>query len=573
MIYLCSTCSHYAQGQPLETSITQWSALGPLYPPSMWLGGAIDRAAWYRHKFKEGQVIEASIRDDGGKAQGTVLLRVLHHEETLATGHVFQAEYISASDSHYRWWMCEGAGKPFKTKAVYHSCEGNCHDCSYTRGRVRLIHLEQFRVIGSKEWAAKVPDWAFKGPPKKDVELFHEKVKSGKTEASNVISLPWVELDEDSGADTGSSEVESDPDTIGRIKALKAELKQLEERGQKKKKSKAKDGNLGTKKKRHGHDDGGKRDHSPSSEAKKEKIKKKKKKGKKVNEEKHRVKRAERRAVEGSESSQQKKRKPKKAKEKQRSSSSPESRDSESAEEDDNLFRGGESAKREARKYPRKGDRGPFGSGVPVTFKGESSSDSEKSPFREAPVQPQKSGQMALMGYSLRHPGRLAARLLLKMKSEVALGSTGANMESDDKTPAVGVQYLLQILTPHLGARMNVRTQRELRTLMVILDLLARNQPARAADVVSQRVKALERATSEGNWSSAQFLELIPTEAASMLERDEEVYLSKEALLEQRLKGGERPSWKAQKGDPKGGKGKGRGQKGSEGKGKKETEK
>ena len=58
-----------------------------------------------------------------------------------------------------------------------------------------------------------------------------------------------------------------------------------------------------------------------------------------------------------------------------------------------------------------------------------------------------------------------------------------------------------------------------------------------------------------------------------MLERDEEVYLSKEALLEQRLKGGERPSWKAQKGDPKGGKGKGRGQKGSEGKGKKETEK
>ena len=200
----------------------------------MGLGGAIDRAAWYRHKFKEGQVIEASIRDDGGKAQGTVLLRVLHHEETLATGHVFQAEYISASDSHYRWWMCEGAGKPFKTKAVYHSCEGNCHDCSYTRGRVRLIHLEQFRVIGSKEWAAKVPDWAFKGPPKKDVELFHEKVKSGKTEASNVISLPWVELDEDSGADTGSSEVESDPDTIGRIKALKAELKQLEERGQKK---------------------------------------------------------------------------------------------------------------------------------------------------------------------------------------------------------------------------------------------------------------------------------------------------------------------------------------------------
>ena len=155
---------------------------------------------------------------------------------------------------------------------------GNCHDCSYTRGRVRLIHLEQFRVIGSKEWAAKVPDWAFKGPPKKDVELFHEKVKSGKTEASNVISLPWVELDEDSGADTGSSEVESDPDTIGRIKALKAELKQLEERGQKKKKkkSKAKEGNLGTKKKRHGHDDGGREIIHPLRRRKRRRLRKRK---------------------------------------------------------------------------------------------------------------------------------------------------------------------------------------------------------------------------------------------------------------------------------------------------------
>ena len=133
----------------------------------------------------------------------------------------------------------------------------------------------------------------------------------------------------------------------------------------------------------------------------------------------------------------------------------------------------------------------------------------------------------------------------------------------NEKTPASGVAYLLQILLPQLGQKMSVRTARELRTLMVCLDLLARNNPARAADVVCQRVKALERATREGGWTTAQFLELIPAETASLLDRDEEVYLTKEALLEKRLHGGDRPNqWKGGgRGEVKGDKGRGKGKK------------
>ena len=55
-----------------------------------------------------------------------------------------------------------------------------------------------------------------------------------------------------------------------------------------------------------------------------------------------------------------------------------------------------------------------------------------------------------------------------------------------------------------------------------------------AADVVAQRVKALERATVDGHWSSAQFLELIPPDSSTLLERGEEVYLAKKYLLEQK---------------------------------------
>ena len=123
--------------------------------------------------------------------------------------------------------------------------------------------------------------------------------------------------------------------------------------------------------------------------------------------------------------------------------------------------------------------------------------------------------------------------MLMKMRGEVALGPTGAEELGKEKRLASGVQYLVQILLP---------TARELRTLMVFLELLARNNAARAADVVCQRVKALGR-------------------SASLLDRDEEVYLTKEALLERKLHHGERAAqWKGLgRGETKGEKGRGKG--------------
>ena len=61
---------------------------------------------------------------------------------------------------------------------------------------------------------------------------------------------------------------------------------------------------------------------------------------------------------------------------------------------------------------------------------------------------------------------------------------------------------------------------------------------------------ALEKASHDGHWTSARFLELLPPEGAGLLERDEEVFMSKEALLELKLKGWSKE--KTPKGDPKG---------------------
>ena len=80
--------------------------------------------------------------------------------------------------------------------------------------------------------------------------------------------------------------------------------------------------------------------------------------------------------------------------------------------------------------------------------------------------------------------------------------------------------------------------------------------------------KAIEKATAENHWNAAQFLELLPPENSTLLEKDEELlYLATEYLTELKLKGVERPHHL--KGIDKGsGKGK-EGQKGAKHKGKK----
>ena len=54
--------------------------------------------------------------------------------------------------------------------------------------------------------------------------------------------------------------------------------------------------------------------------------------------------------------------------------------------------------------------------------------------------------------------------------------------------------------------------------------------------MAAQRLKAIERAVVDGNWSKAQFLELIGPEGTTLLDKAEEVFLNREAELDQRLR-------------------------------------
>ena len=449
----------------------------------MWLGGDIDRGRLYKHRFKEGELVEAPVRDDTGKAQGFILLRALSHDSTAGDGHLFSAEFLACSDSHYRWWMTEGEGKRRAKRGLYHACEGNAQDCKFTKGRYPLVHLEKFRTIRSKELQNRVPDWAFKGQARKDIEAFDLKMQSDKLEGEDSVPLPWAQAEEaEEGPDESSDASGSSDQAIGeKIQKVRDQLKKLEKQQAKAKKKKkkgkgeAKVAKTKEKKKPKDKTKDRKRRPSPSTEESKHRGRSTKRK-KRRSESTEGGRRRARRDKEGS---------------KRRKKVMP----SDSSEEapEAGLFEKTGHEEDYHDPIPKKGDRGPFGSGLPVEFDGADSSDSDRSSvFRSAPPQPVKSGQQALITYSHRRPGRLAARLLMKMKSEVALGSGGAMEGSQEKTPAIAVHYLLTLMMPQLGSRMNLRTQRELRTIMVALDLLAKKAPARAADILAQRVKALK---------------------------------------------------------------------------------
>ena len=58
----------------------------------------------------------------------------------------------------------------------------------------------------------------------------------------------------------------------------------------------------------------------------------------------------------------------------------------------------------------------------------------------------------------------------------------------------------------------------------------------RAADYIAQRMKALERAMVDRHWKRAQAMELISQEGAPMMEQDEDMAATREAIEEMKMR-------------------------------------
>lgn len=188
--------------------------------------------------------------------------------------------------------------------------------------------------------------------------------------------------------------------------------------------------------------------------------------------------------------------------------------------------------KKKSRKHKKKKDRAdtsPSGS-EPSDSSGssyeEGSSDSSESLFRLASRSSGKVSQARLVAWSKAHPGRLASQCMQKMQDRT--GREGEQVEwPKGFMPPAATAYYLRVLS--LGtAQGSLRTLREMKTLCAVLDQIAHGKVLEAADVLAQRLKALELAAEEGGWASAQYLELIPQDKGTLVSGDERHMLKRE---------------------------------------------
>ena len=174
-----------------------------------------------------------------------------------------------------------------------------------------------------------------------------------------------------------------------------------------------------------------------------------------------------------------------------------------------------------------------------------------------------------------RYPGSFTTQTVMNMK-ESLLTQSGTLYSQDRKAlPPIFSRYfrseMQSLCTPSMS--------QELLTLCQGADLLLRGHPARALDLLAQRVKALEQQIHGGHWTVARQLELVSADTSGLSKGTEGAEAAKLAREELRNRiQAQRPygSSTREKGDS-GGKGKdrytpagdkGKGEKGKRGKGK-----
>lgn len=543
--------------------------------------------------------------DDDKKPQGTVFLEVKRNYAPGAGGRFFLADVITASDRFYRHWLTTEDGRITATDGMYHLCSQGAEACDVKGSGESVVHVGKWRNWTAAELSSGLPLEYDKecrgqitrfmkegpprgggGPPRKGVSLIPygstkavAKKKEGedKTPKKRPSSSSQKKPDDDSsgtsyGSEDEEEEEEETPATVPELQKeltkLKASLKKEQAEAAKdkagtksretKKEAKKKESKAKEKKKPRVSFAGGLKD-APDEEIPDDSPDDGGDKGDEPEEDEKEAKERSKRRRKKKKAKDKEKRKEKKKKKKSKARSAESSDDS------------------EKKKKKRTRDKGPFGMATTDATSGSSrpdDSDESSEHFHKAPSG--MSLQLRLVKYAQKFPGKLAARLLRKMNLATRFSGGAAQIarkHMGQVSPAAHI-YFLTVLTPQLREKWSPRTQRELKCWVTVLDLLAENLAPQAADVACQRIKALEKSVTDGQWKRAKFLELVEQEDLPLTDRGEENMMRKEQEWEDKLRGkGGWNQWNDW--SPKGGKDqedrKGKGKKGK-GKGKNPTE-
>eukprot|EP00438_Fugacium_kawagutii_P016090 Skav230956 [mRNA] locus=scaffold3010:254098:259942:- [translate_table: standard] len=458
---------------------------------------------------------------------------------------MLEVDFWCVEDPHLCWWVKSGPGKSYGSKFQVHICHGDVKKCKGApKRKADIFHTDLLRTIELKDVKYREAAWWISATAKKDFEGARTRFLKSIDVGAGEVDDDLFEPDMASGEFLEEEEeVESKPKGV-KEKGMASLAKKLEElkkadpaKGAEKKDRKKLPDPVKSKA-------GEKKERNPATAAAK------KRKGEDPSKE-----------AEGGASP--KKKKVKRAQETgsawfgRPQVAAPEGGGSggdPSEEDEEDVSSSTEAEKKKKKKKKDKSgkkkkgtrekkDRGPYGSGRRVSYgkceNEETAGESEESENSFQAGAPEKrSQQLVLMEYADQKPGRLAARLLQKMA--LLTNRTGAPVNQSvlaatgTKTPPAAVQYYHTVLLPQNKDKMNLRLQRELQTLTQALDYTAVGAVEHCADLLCQRLKALELNLHDQSWSRAQFLELIPLEGANLADTEEQRMAAKEQVAEAR---------------------------------------
>ena len=535
--------------------------------PTPWIQNDVNPGWIGSQTYGNGTLVEFMAYDDEGVGQGRVLGEVVDTLRRSSTSVWLDVTVIAIQDESLHWWMMKGPGKKLGGQIELHVCHGLAPKCKAKANDEKMaFHTDVLRVVTPEDIKKRIAKRWTEKPGKEGFEDFRkhlvEKEKEGQRKGKPRDEDDFLDFSPSGEEDPEPVEEEpEEPDRGKKERGLRARLEKLKSETKPKEKvaEKKKQPEKPRKERK-------KKDPEESEPAKAvvKPVKKKRKKPRRRSPEE-----------EGEWFGRM-----------QVSKTEPEESDDEEEEAEESSEPAPvEKKKRKKRKEwskktkKKKEDRGPFGMGRKVVYQEaqteeETDSDEESGSSFQAGAPEKRSQQLILMEYADQKPGRLAARLLQKMASLAS--RSGAPMSSvlaKSKTPAAAVQYYLTVLYPQHKEKMSLRVQRELRTLSQAIDALALGQVERSADLIGQRLKALELSLHDQGRHRAQYLELIPMEGIGLADVEEQRMATKEQVTEAKARKWQPAGRKGQgyqEADQKGGKGKWKGnqKKGDKGKGK-----
>ena len=169
------------------------------------------------------------------------------------------------------------------------------------------------------------------------------------------------------------------------------------------------------------------------------------------------------------------------------------------------------------------------------SYTSSTSSSRSSSPFR-LPSSRAAGRENAIAECARKNPGKLFTEGLRTMARycDPSAGSGGG-----DNLPASAYRYLTTLVSAAQGMNLKQRDQRELQTLAICCDHLARGNTAGLGDILMQRFKAVE-AAHQKSWDYAKQFELVPEQqfqTASVREQEVAAKMSiRDSQLQRSLK-------------------------------------